>query len=71
MDTDLKRTETPATSSLEMGNRVSLPLVASISQQRNNIPENEGLQIVQYIKAPVAKSEDLNLTHTQQGTTDS
>jgi hypothetical protein len=54
-----------------MGNRVSLPLVASISQQRNNIPENEGLQIVQYIKAPVAKSEDLNLTHTQQGTTDS
>ena len=35
-------------------------------QQKNFIVE-----MVQYIKAPVAKSEDLNLTHTQQGTTDS
>lgn len=70
MNTDLKRTETTATSSLDNGE-----LCVSTSccyhfwaeDHDTNISENKRLKMVQYIRALVAKPDDLSLTHTAAG----
>lgn len=57
MNTDLNRTEMPATSSLDNGELyVSTSSCYHFStEDSDTISENEELQMVQYIKAPVAK----------------
>lgn len=70
MNTDLKRTKTPATSSLDNGElcvSTSSCYYFWAEDRDTNISENEGLKMVQYIRALVAKPDDLSLTHTTAG----
>lgn len=70
MNTDLKRTKMPATSSLDNGElcvSTSSCYYFWAEDRDTNISENEGLKMVQYIRALVAKPDDLSLTHTTAG----